>query len=134
MRPKPAVQRLAAPARLAPSTPVVAADTAGLTINCSPSLGMSATNVAAADSDMTGFTAVPAPLATGLLGGGGGLGGGAGGGGIGGAPPAAGPPLFPTVSPPIITAAVPEPGGWTLLITGFGVVGGGLRWHRRVEA
>lgn len=70
-----------------------------------------------------------------LLGGGrsaGTIGGGGGGGGIGGAPGAPGLPASPPVTATPTVSAAPEPTSWVLMVTGFGLVGGGLRWHRRV--
>ncbi len=38
------------------------------------------------------------------------------------------PVLIPTA------AAVPEPASWAMMISGFSIVGGGMRWQRRVVA
>jgi hypothetical protein len=45
------------------------------------------------------------------------------GGGIGGGTETPGPVVTP--------ATVPEPAGWAMLISGFTMIGGGLRWQRR---
>lgn len=56
-----------------------------------------------------------------------GVGGGGGGGG-------SGPYLPPTVpTPGGGHGSVPEPGTWTMMISGFGMIGAGVRWQRRQE-
>lgn len=79
----------------------------------------------------------------GYLGGGGPGIGGIGGGGPGGAggpgggrPSGAGPggsiPGGPVVTP--VSGTVPEPASWAMLVTGFGAMGGAVRWQRRATA
>ena len=69
--------------------------------------------------------------------GGGGIGGGIGGGGGSagggpGTPNIPGVPGTPAVSP--VSGTVPEPASWGLMLTGFGTMGGAIRWQRRATA
>ena len=73
--------------------------------------------------------------AGGAVPGGAGFANGFGSGGLGSGGSGATPGPAPIILPPGTgTAGVPEPGSWTLLIAGFGVVGTAVRWHRRAEA
>lgn len=84
-----------------------------------------------------GFAAVfpGLPVLVGGIGGGVGVIGGGGGGGV--TPPPTGgggttPPPTPA-PPPVVTPAIPEPGTWATMLTGFGMVGWALRRRRRSE-
>jgi hypothetical protein len=45
-----------------------------------------------------------------------------------GVPPGAGAGLLAATP---VTSGAPEPAGWTLMISGFGLLGGAMRWQRR---
>lgn len=71
-------------------------------------------------------------LPGGYGGGGGGSGGGGGGGGGGSTPPVMPPGTGGGTPPPV--AGVPEPATWTMMLIGFGAIGGHVRRERRNRA
>lgn len=64
--------------------------------------------------------------------GGGSGGGGIGGGGGGGGGTGGGTPGTPPVGP--VLGTVPEPASWAMMLSGFGAMGGAMRWQRRSTA
>ena len=134
----PAVHRSAAVHhRAAPSA------SAPLPVNCTLSIaGFTPVALPVEAAPQSAAAAAAAPMALGGFGvagfGDSGIGGGVispgmgqGGGGGGGVSPGAAPG-FPAAPEPV--DSVPEPGTWTMMISGFGLAGTGMRWQRRVAA
>lgn len=105
-----------------------------LPITCAPTIASAVPPIAApASSEAVEMALLAAPGGGGLTGAGGGFIAPAPGIGGGGGIPGAGPYLPPVV-PPVGAGAVPEPATWTMLVSGFGMVGAGVRWQRRQDA